>query len=184
MTAVTHAPSLPEWLAPGSPVDVVRQRSAARAAQRALDAITFESLFDDFLDTVCENPLGIHQFFENDPRQPDYRRFVAWIMRDKKRKALYYDALEIGAEVMVLEIPVITSASDTIEDVNRSTLRANNLWKMIAVFNRKRFGDVKQIEQNVTIDLSGAMQQAQERLEMARAVDRARTVDGVTRRIE
>jgi hypothetical protein len=57
------------------------------------------------------------------------------------------------------------------EDVNRSTLRANDRkWKM-GVMNRKRFGDVRQIDQNVTIDLSGAMQQAQERLDRARTID-------------
>jgi hypothetical protein len=45
--------------------------------------------------------------------------------------------------------------------------------------NRKRFGDVKQIEQNVNIDLSQAMQEAQARLDKGRTIDVVgRVVDG------
>jgi hypothetical protein len=40
----------------------------------------------------------------------------------------------------------------------------------MGVWNRKRFGDIKQIEQNVTIDLSEAMRVAQERVD-SRIVD-------------
>lgn len=185
MTAITHAPSLPEWLAPSEPraeqrsiVDLAREMRDARLAQKQLDEIVFESLFDEFLDRVRENGLGVGQLFTNDPREPDYKRFVAWVMRDDRRRTLYYEAKEIGAEVLELEIPMIADASDTLEDVNRSTLRVNSRKWLLGVWNRKRFGETRQIEQNVTIDLSGAMQQAQERL------DRARTVDGVTRRIE
>jgi hypothetical protein len=172
--------SLPDWLAPAVTNYVVdlKLRRQARDAQRALDEITFEALFDEFLDMVRENSLGVTQLFENDPRSPSLKKFIAWVMRDENRKAQYYEAQAIGAEVLFVEQSSIVDAKDTLEDVNRSTLRANDRkWKM-GVMNRKRFGDVKQIDQNVTIDLSGAMQAAQERL------DRARTVDAPVRRID
>jgi hypothetical protein len=63
--------------------------------------------------------------------------------------------------------------------VNRSTLRINTRKWLLGVWNRKRFGDVKQIEQNVNIDLSQAMQEAQARLDKGRTVDViGRVVDG------
>jgi hypothetical protein len=172
--------SLPGWL--GGPtvtnyVADLQLRRQARAAQRQLDEITYEALFDEFLDAVRENGLGVRQLFDNDPRAPDLKRFVAWVMRDENRKAQYYEAQAIGAEVLMIETPLIADASDSMEDVNRSTLRVNTRKWQMSVWNRKRFGDVKQIDQNVTIDLSGAMQQAQERL------DRSRTIDADVRRI-
>jgi hypothetical protein len=39
------------------------------------------------------------------------------------------------------------------------------------VWNRKRFGEVKQIDQTVTIDLTSAMAEAQARVDAARTVD-------------
>lgn len=175
--------SLPDWLG-GTPTPLamcvidLKLRRQARDAQRALDEITFEALFDEFLDMVRENSLGVTQLFENDPRSPSLKKFIAWVMRDENRKAQYYEAQAIGAEVLFVEQSSIVDAKDTLEDVNRSTLRANDRkWKM-GVMNRKRFGDVKQIDQNVTVDLVGAIDRANERL------DRARTVDAHVRRIE
>jgi hypothetical protein len=57
------------------------------------------------------------------------------------------------------------------EDVARSTLRVGTRKWLLGVFNRKRFGDVKQIEQNVNVSLSEAMSDAQQRIEAARTVD-------------
>jgi hypothetical protein len=166
--------TLPDWLAAPLPYyhpAVLVLRKQAMLAQKQMDHITFESLFDEFLDKVRENSLGVTQLFENDPRSPNLKRFIAWVMRDENRKAQYYEAQAIGAEVMFIEQSAIVDAKDSMEDVNRSTLRANDRkWKM-GVMNRKRFGDVRQIDQNVTIDLSGAMQQAQERLDRARTID-------------
>jgi hypothetical protein len=115
----------------------------------------------------------VTQLFENDPRSPNLKRFIAWVMRDENRKAQYYEAQAIGAVVLMIETPMIADANDSMEDVNRSTLRVNTRKWQMSVWNRKRFGDVRQIDQNVTIDLSGAMQQAQERLDRARTIDAA-----------
>ena len=90
----------------------------------------------------------------------------------------YYEAQAIGAEVIAQQILEIADAQDSMEDVNRSTLKINTRKWLLGVWNRKRFGDIKQIEQNVNIDLSQAMQDAQERL------DRSRTVDVITRRVD
>ena len=84
----------------------------------------------------------------------------------------------VGAEVIKQQMLMIADADDSLEDVNRSTLRINTRKWMLSVMDKKRFGDTKQIDQTVTINLQDAMQVAQERL------DRARTVDVPVRRIE
>jgi len=80
--------------------------------------------------------------------------------------------------VCAVEIPMIADAKDSLEDANRSAIRIDSRKWQLKVWNRERFGDVKQIEQTVTINLQDAMQVAQERL------DRSRTVDVSVRRIE
>ena len=73
---------------------------------------------------------------------------------------------------------MIADAKDSLEDANRSSIRIDSRKWQLKVWNRERFGDVKQIDQTVHVDLTLAMETAQERL------DRSRTVDVPVRRIE
>ena len=72
---------------------------------------------------------------------------------------------------------MIADAKDSLEDANRSAIRIDSRKWQLKVWNRERFGDVKQIDQTVHVDLTLAMETAQERL------DRSRTVDAPVRRI-
>lgn len=183
----THAQlELPQWLAP-EPLPyyhptVLQARRELRANRKAIEEIAFESMFEEFLDVVCENGLGVTQMFNRDPRGPDIKRFIAWAVRDPKRKELYYEAQMVGAEVCAVEIPMIADAllangEMSMEDVNRSNTRIDARKFQLKTWNRERFGDVKQIDQTVHVDLTLAMETAQERL------DRSRTVDVPVRRI-
>ena len=179
--STTHEP-LPGWLAP-EPLpyyhpEVLRARRELRANRKAIEEIAFESMFEEFLDVICENGLGVTQMFERDPRGPDLKRFIAWVVRDPKRKELYYEAQAVGAEVCAVEIPMIADAKDSMEDANRSSIRIDARKWQLKVWNRERFGDVRQTEQTINVDLTLAMETAQERL------DRSRVVDVQARRIE
>ena len=174
---------LPPWLAQTEPLpyyhpEVVKAKAQRRENQRAIEHLTFESLFDDVLDKVREGGMLVNQMFDNDPRAPSYARFISWVYRDESRRARYDEAQLAGAEVIKQQMLMIADADDSLEDVNRSTLRINTRKWMLGVMDKKRFGDTKQIDQTVTINLSDAMRDAQERL------DRARTVDVPVRRIE
>ena len=174
---------LPPWLAQTEPLpyyhpEVVKAKAQRRENQRAIEHLTFESLFDDVLDKVREGGMLVNQMFDNDPRAPSYARFISWVYRDENRRARYDEAQLAGAEVIKQQMLMIADADDSLEDVNRSTLRINTRKWMLGVMDKKRFGDTKQIDQTVTINLSDAMRDAQERL------DRARTVDVPVRRIE
>ena len=183
-TSTTHEP-LPTWLAP-EPLpyyhpEVIKTKQQLRENQRAIEQVTFESLFDDVLDVVREGRMLVNQMFENDPRAPSYARFISWVYRDESRRARYEEAQMVGAEVIKLVMLTIADASDSPEAVNRSTLRINTRKWMLGVMDKKRFGDTKQIDQTVTINLGDAMREAQERLDRSRVVDvQARVVDGST----
>ena len=145
--------------------------------RRQFEEQTFEAVFDDILEHIASGqPLTA--FVEMRPLAFDYQRCLSWIMRDETRKNRYYEAQEIGAEIVSHQILGIADASDSLEDVARSTLRINSRKWLMGVWSRKRFGDIKQVDQNITIDLSAAMQEAQDRLDRSRVIDvQARVVD-------
>lgn len=162
---------MPGWLVPTPQLELldenhptrVELRAIAKRERRELDQMVYESIFDSMMDHVAQgNPLTAA--LENDPREINYQQFLAWVIRDETRKARFYEAQEIGAEVVASQMLQISDASDSLEDVARSTLRITTRKWLLGVWNRKRFGDIKQIDQNVTIDLGAAMAAAQERV--------------------
>jgi len=155
---------------------VLRRENALM--RRQFEEQTFEAVFDDIIEHIASGqPLTA--FVEMRPLAFDYQRCLSWIMRDETRKNRYYEAQEIGAEIVSHQILGIADASDSLEDVARSTLRINSRKWLMGVWSRKRFGDIKQVDQNITIDLSAAMQEAQQRLDNARTVEvLGRVVDG------
>lgn len=92
-------------------------------------------------------------------------KLLRWIMNDVDRKDLYYKAQAIGTEMLTDKMMSIADAEDDpMEDVQRSTLRVNTHKWVISARNRDRFGDKKQIEQTVTVNISDAMENAQKRV--------------------
>lgn len=148
---------LPPWmLSPGaSPEDLP-------ALRRANELRLYEHTFDRMMEHVAMGQ-PLRAALSTDPRNIDYARFLAWVMKDENRKDRYYEAQATGSEVVATQMLEIADASDTMEDVQRSTLRINTRKWLMGVWNRKRFGEVKQIDQTVTIDMVGAMEAARER---------------------
>jgi hypothetical protein len=186
---------LPDWLAPRQPIPnsdeididpdhpddhltlVPRHTKEELAiieegkrARKELTLMRFEHSLDTVLSHIARgNPLTAA--LEDYPFQFEYSKYLAWLLKDEDRKRRYYEAQEIGAEVVAQQMLTIADAEDSVEDVARSTLRINTRKWLLGVWNRKRFGEVKQIDQTVTIDLTSAMAEAQARVDAARTVD-------------
>lgn len=160
----TSIQNLPDWLIPENPVAESHDRRRITTSQRELENLTFENMFEWVITRIADG-VPLKEILRSDFRQPEYESFLRWIHKDETRKARYYEAQEIGAEIIASEILEIADADDTLEDVARSTLRINSRKWLLGVWNRKRFGDVKQIEQNVTIDIGAAMAAADERIQ-------------------
>lgn len=158
--------ALPAFLLPQtSPVEPLTpvQRAELAELRRSNEITTFEACFDRMLDTI-ETGQSLKACLEDYPIPINYHRFLSWIHRDENRKARYQAAQAVCGEVIFNEMIEIADADDTIEDVQRSTLRINTRKWWLSVINRKRFGETRQIEQNVTIDLGEAIAAAQRRV--------------------
>ncbi len=159
--------TLPDWLTatppPRRPTPVARD----------LEQVMFESMFERVLDLLTQG-RPLKTILKEDLRQPDYARFLKWVMADPSRKNRYYEAQETASEVVSTECIEIADATDSpMEDVQRSKLRIDTRRFLVGVWNRKRFGEVKQIELNGGINLRTVLEQAQ-----------ARVIDGCVREIE
>ena len=97
-------------------------------------------------------------------RPDEYGRILSWIHKDPDREKEYYKAREIGTDVLVDEMLDIADAVDSIEDVARSQLKISTRKWVASSFNRARYGDTKQVDTTVTLDISKAMEEAQNRL--------------------
>ena len=153
-------PALPTWLVP--------DRATTLALKRENLLATYESALDGILNRMVENHTSFSDAVRDDPRGLEPAHVLQWIMRDEGRKMRYYEAQGTTAELVFDDILRIADAADSFEDVQRSTLKVNTRKWWLAVVNRKRFGETKQIEQNVTIDIGEAMAQAQQRVLAAR----------------
>lgn len=167
---------IPDWLIPQPTRE---QRAIIEQGRRdaiAYQTAVFELILDDVLDHVARGE-PVSTWFEKDPRRLDHAQFLRWVYKDKDRKNKYREAQIIAAEVTFDQILIIADAEDSMEDIARSTLRVNSRWKKLEVLDRDRFGQKKQIDQNVTIDLGDAMRLGEERA-------RNRVIEGRAERIE
>jgi len=106
----------------------------------------------------------------------EYARVLRWIMKDEDRKAEYYLAQEIGTELMADDAMLAADGLDSdgsmsMDDVQRSALRVNTRKWLMSCRNRRRYGDVKQVEQNVTLSIADAMSEADRRLSGAKVIE-------------
>jgi len=155
--------TLPTWLIP--------DRATTLALKRENLMTSYENALDGILNRMVEQHTTFADAVRDDPRGFEPAHLLQWIMRDEGRKMRYYEAQAATAELVFDDTLRIADAADSFEDVQRSTLKVNTRKWWLAVVNRKRFGDTKQIEQNVTIDIGEAMAQAQQRVLSARRGD-------------
>jgi hypothetical protein len=158
--------ALPAFLLPQtSPVEPLTpaQRTELAQLRQSNELATFEACFNRTLETVASGQ-SLKAALEDYPLAVDYHRFLRWIHKDETRKAQYFEAQAVCGEAIFNEMIDIADADDSIEDVQRSTLRINTRKWWLSVINRKRFGETRQIEQNITVDLGEAMAAAQRRV--------------------
>lgn len=143
---------MPHWLLPA------KQTKEPPFSEHAWYLILDQMCTGKHLTDILRDTPGV-------PGERYYGRVLAWIMKDENRKNEYYEAQEIGTEMMTERmISIADGSADIMEDVQRSTLRVNTYKWVIAARNRNRFGDKKQIEQTVNVNIAEAMEKADRRV--------------------
>ena len=154
MMQMTQSIELPSWMTP-PPADTNPVKELR------------ETRFENFFETVLiklEQGIALTEILRDDQRDFDYAGLLRWIHKDPQRKSRYYEAQEIGTEMIMAECIEIADGKDGLEDVQRSKLRIDTRLFQAKSWNRKRYGDVKTLEVNQNISITAALEQAQNRL--------------------
>ena len=151
-----HIPAIndiPDWMldqresAPSSQQMALSSATSNKAVRELADVI-YTALFETVLDKVASG-MTLTDVIKEDQRQIDSGKFRAWLRKDPKRTQRYHEAKAIGAESIEDQMISIADAeNNTLEDVQRSNLRINTRWKILAVWDRKRYGTTHTVEVN------------------------------------
>lgn len=145
-----------------------RLRSKFDSLKEETSITIYDSFFEKLLEKLATG-MPLTAVLRDDCRNIDKSHFLSWVMKDHIRKNRYYEALEIGSEITISEMLEIADGKDSEgqpspEDIARSSLRINTRKYVIGVQNRKRFGEVKQLEVSTSISITAALEQANSRL--------------------
>lgn len=136
-------------------------RSAGMSFElRELERQTFKIAFESLLEAVAGG-LSLTTFAREYHTPLSAGRFRTWIYADNNRKAAYIAAKAVGAEAIEDELIRLSDGlapdgSPSMSDVARNSLQiATRKW-VLGVLNRRRYGDIKHIEQVTTtsVDIS------------------------------
>jgi hypothetical protein len=154
---------LPDWLTDEKVDQQIRHElkaapgSGNMAAVIELEKQSFEIAFESALESLAGGKT-LTEFCHAYHMPMSPVRFRTWMLQDNRRKNAYYGAKALWAEQLEDELIRISDgvgpdgqpASQLPEDVQRSTLRISTRKWIMEKSNRKRYGDVKHIEQTTT----------------------------------
>lgn len=153
---------LPDWLS-AQPPAIPHGVAALTREQRELMHMDFGNIFSYFLECLVEGE-NIWKIFEDDPRGYTFSQFMRWVFADPERENAYNKAAEMSAELLQHELIPIADGIDTIEEIDRAKLRIATRKDVMAYRNKKKYGNIKQVEQNININVQEAMQEAENRI--------------------
>jgi hypothetical protein len=123
-----------------------------------------EWTFEEILERTCDGETLAA--ICKDPTMPqNVRTLRKWIFEDEERKQRFYDAQEIGTEAMADKMVAIADGVDApLEDSHRSKIRLDTYKFLMQSRNRKRFGEKRDIDTTLSINIQDAIKEANGRV--------------------
>ena len=126
---------LPSWLVPSEH----EQNFPRTKEHREVTHMMYEALFERVLEAL-ENGEDFTEVVRNDPRPISSSKFRAWIRNNAERQKRFDEAELNGTRVLEDRMLSAAKGGDSIEDVQRSKLYVETIWKVLQVRNRRRYG--------------------------------------------
>lgn len=169
-TAVASEQSLPSWLSCPDP-----KPPKLPAASRDLLHAQYQQIFERVIEDIYRG-RSLQSLIEDDYRLISYEDFLRWVKKDPMRHERFKEAQEMRTEFLAGEILEIADGVEAIDPassdtVNRDKLRIDTRKWLMSAHNRKRYGEVKQVEVAGSISITEALTQARQRVIDAEVVD-------------
>jgi len=166
----TDTCTLPSWLVTPDPTPPAKSKSA-----KELLYAEYENIFERVVEGIYRGK-HIRRLIENDNRIVSYEDFMKWIKRDHSRYERYKEAQELRMEFVANDIVEISDGIDSIDpsssdSINRDKLRIDTRKWLMSAYNKKRYGEIKQVELNTTISLTDALRDADRRMIEGQVID-------------
>ena len=158
---------LPEWLSPSSasPNQSSNHSVPPKAyasltpEERALERQTFGIAFEHLLESMANATTFSHfclTYLDPFGRPLSTSRFRTWIFHDQSRRRAYYTAKALAAEAIEDDLIRIADGfnpdgSLSLADPARSKLQVDVRFKLLPIFNPKRYAPTTRVETNTTV---------------------------------
>ncbi|MFA5186997.1 MAG: hypothetical protein WC551_10995 [Patescibacteria group bacterium] len=163
---VTDDAEMPDWLNAGS-IDLLDPFDSPRPIQRTVRELLhdqFAIAFERILEKITAG-YTLTNAVREDFREFEVGAFQRWMKKDPERLQRYDEAKEIRTETWAGKIIAIAEAVDNpLEDVQRSKLKIDTYRWLMGADNRRRYGDIKQVEVTQNISITAALEAAQQRV--------------------
>jgi hypothetical protein len=162
-TVVTGESPLPSWLSVPDPKPPRISKEA-----KALLHVEYEQIFERVVEDVYRG-RSLQSLIQDDHRAISYEDFLRWVKREPSRHERFKEAQEMRTEFLAGEILEIADGVEAVDPtsndtVNRDKLRIDTRKWLMSAHNKKRYGEVKQVELGGTISITEALAQAQARV--------------------
>lgn len=183
-----YAPSVldvPDWLT--APATDASGALTPMLTPREMREMT-DASYAAFFETVLEKIAGGDSF--TDIIREDGRYVLAkynhWVQKDPERKHRMEQAQAMAAPLIEDQMLNIADAINdngtmSMEDVQRTTIRINTRWKLLAVRNKQRYGNNQSIEVKTTTMRADALEDLAGRLQSLRRQPAGEVVDVTAR---
>jgi hypothetical protein len=162
-TVVTGESPLPSWLSVPDPKPPRMSKEA-----RELLHVEYQQIFERVIEDVYRG-RSLQSLIQDDFRLISYEDFLRWVRRDPTRHERFKEAQEMRTEFLAGEILEIADGVEAVDPtsndtVNRDKLRIDTRKWLMSAHNKKRYGEVKQVELGGTISITEALAAAQARV--------------------
>ena len=169
-TFVASENQLPNWLSVPDPAPIRPSKGA-----RALLHVEYEQIFERVVEDIYRG-RSLKSLIEDDHRAISYEDFLRWVKREPTRHERFREAQEMRTEFLAGEILEIADGIESVDPtssdtVNRDKLRIDTRKWLMSAHNKKRYGEIKQVELGGTISITEALAQAQMRVIEGEVID-------------
>lgn len=145
--------TLPNWL---SMPDLPK-------SERPLPIAQYEVAFPRILELLCSG-YTLKKALDEYHYPIDSGAFMRWIRSNNDRRAMYKEAEEVRSEAWADLALTHATGENSMDEVSRSKLVVDTIFKLIGSQNRKKYGDVKQVEVSHNVSMSKALEDANRRI--------------------
>ena len=165
-TVVTGETPLPSWLSCPDP-----KPPRPSKERLALEQTQYEIVFQTVIEQMCEG-ITLTAALQSFPHDISRGKFRQWITKDPSRRQLLDEAEKLLGECLFDDfVELNRKIGEDLMDIESFKVKSQNLKWLLQVYNKKRFGETKQVDATFSISVIDAINAGNARVIEAEIVE-------------